>query len=35
VGKLFFIYLWGWSGTEATVTVAIYWPVVPALDDRW
>jgi hypothetical protein len=24
-----------WSRTESTVTVAIYWPVVTALDDRW
>jgi hypothetical protein len=32
---LFFIYPWGWSGTKVTNTVAIYWCVVPALEDRW
>jgi hypothetical protein len=30
-----FIYLWSWSGTNSTITVAIYWPTVSALDDRW
>jgi hypothetical protein len=30
-----FIYLWGWSGTQSIITAAIYWPIVPALDDTW
>jgi hypothetical protein len=25
----------GRSGTKSTVTAAIYWPIVPVLDDRW
>jgi hypothetical protein len=29
----FFIYLFGWSGTESAITGVIYWPIVPALDD--
>jgi hypothetical protein len=31
----FFIYLRSWSGTESTITGAIYWSSVAALDDRW
>jgi hypothetical protein len=32
----FVIYLsMGWSGTKSTITVAINWPIVPALEDRW
>jgi hypothetical protein len=27
------IYLWGWRGTASTVTDAICWAIVPALDD--
>jgi hypothetical protein len=27
------IYLWRWSGTESTITAAIYWPIVQALND--
>jgi hypothetical protein len=27
----FFVYLWGWSGTESIITAAIYLPIVPAL----
>jgi hypothetical protein len=23
------------DGTKSTVTAAIHWPIVPALDDRW
>jgi hypothetical protein len=30
----FFISLWGWSGTESTITEATYWSIVPAQDDR-
>jgi hypothetical protein len=30
-----FSYLWGLSGTESTITEAVYWPTLPALDDRW
>jgi hypothetical protein len=30
-----FICTWGWSGTKSTVTAAIYWPNLPALDERW
>jgi hypothetical protein len=29
-----FEYLWGRSGNKSTITTAIYWLVVPALDDR-
>jgi hypothetical protein len=25
----------GWSGSQSTITAAIYWPIVPALDDGW
>jgi hypothetical protein len=25
----------GWSETTSTITVAIWWPAAPALDDRW
>jgi hypothetical protein len=32
--KLGSFYLWGWSGTKSTITAAIYWPIVSALDDR-
>jgi hypothetical protein len=32
---LFFMHLQGWSGTKSTITAAIYWPIVPALDYRW
>jgi hypothetical protein len=28
------IYVWRWSEVEST-TAAIYWPIVPALDDTW
>jgi hypothetical protein len=28
-------YLWGWSGTQSTITAAIYCPIVTALEDRW
>jgi hypothetical protein len=28
----FLIYLWGYCGTKSTITAAIYWPIVPALD---
>jgi hypothetical protein len=28
-----YIYLWGWSGTKSTITAAIYWSIVPELDD--
>jgi hypothetical protein len=31
----FFTYLWGWSESKSTITEAICWPIVPALDDRW
>jgi hypothetical protein len=24
----------GWSGTESSSIEAVYWPIVPALDDR-
>jgi hypothetical protein len=30
-----FAYLSDWSGTESTITAAIYWPILPALDYRW
>jgi hypothetical protein len=30
---LFSIYLWSWIGTQSTITAAMYWPIVPALDD--
>jgi hypothetical protein len=30
-----FIFLCDWSGTQSTVTAATYWPIVPALDERW
>jgi hypothetical protein len=30
---LFWYYLRGFSGGKSTITVAIYWPVVRALDD--
>jgi hypothetical protein len=30
----FYIYLWGLSGTKSIINAAIFWPVVPALDDR-
>jgi hypothetical protein len=34
-GRIFlFVYLWDWSGTKSTITEAIYWPIVPALDPR-
>jgi hypothetical protein len=33
VSRTFFIYLWGCSGTKVIITVAIYWPIVPALHD--
>jgi hypothetical protein len=33
--RLLLFGLWGWSGTKSTITVAIYWHIVPALDDRW
>jgi hypothetical protein len=33
--QFIFIYVWGWSGTESTITAAVYWPVVPHLDVRW
>jgi hypothetical protein len=29
----YFLFSWTWSGTKATITVAIYWPVMPALHD--
>jgi hypothetical protein len=29
-----FISLFGWNGTESTITEATYWPTVPALDDK-
>jgi hypothetical protein len=32
---LLFIYLWGWSGNECTITAAIYCLIVPALDHKW
>jgi hypothetical protein len=35
LGTEFFVYLWGWSETESTMTAAIYWPIVPAMDDGW
>jgi hypothetical protein len=25
----------GWNGNKSIITVAIYWPIVPAMDDRW
>jgi hypothetical protein len=28
-----FINLWSWSGTKSTITAAIYWPTLPALND--
>jgi hypothetical protein len=31
---LFIIYLLGWNGIKSTITVAIYWPIVPVVDDR-
>jgi hypothetical protein len=31
---IYFIYLLGWRGNESTVTAAIYWTFVPALDDK-
>jgi hypothetical protein len=31
---LFIIYLWGCSGTESTITAAMYWPILPTLRDR-
>jgi hypothetical protein len=31
----FYFYLWDRCGAKCTITAAIYWPVVPALDDRW
>jgi hypothetical protein len=31
----YIIYFFGCSGTESTSTEATYWPVVPALDERW
>jgi hypothetical protein len=32
---IFYLISGGWSGTQSTVTAAIYWPIVPALDGRW
>jgi hypothetical protein len=29
---LIIIYLWGWSGTKSTITAAIYWATLSALD---
>jgi hypothetical protein len=28
-------YRWDWSGTESTITAAIYWPIVPGRNDGW
>jgi hypothetical protein len=35
LSNYFPIYFLGWSGTESIITVATYWPIIPALDDRW
>jgi hypothetical protein len=32
--SFFSIYLWGWNGNQSTITAAVYWPLVPALDDK-
>jgi hypothetical protein len=32
--ELIFIHQWDWSGTKSTVTTAIYWSILPALDER-
>jgi hypothetical protein len=30
-----FCYIWNLSGTKSTIAAAMYWPILPALDDRW
>jgi hypothetical protein len=30
----YFLYLWDWSGNKSTITAAMYWPIVQALDDN-
>jgi hypothetical protein len=30
-----FIYRWVWSETKSTITAAVCWPIVLALDDKW
>jgi hypothetical protein len=32
---IFYFVLFCWIGTKSTSIEAIYWPFIPALDDRW
>jgi hypothetical protein len=34
ITTIIIIYLLGWSGTKSNITAAIYWLIVPSLDDK-